>query len=150
MDSNTAPLPWPSLSPGVCANSHLVFWVGDVLSIIISSSASPFSFCLQSFPALGFPDSSVGQESACNAGDSSVGKIRWRRDRLPASVFLGFPFGSRICLQCRRPGFCPWVEIPWRRARLPSPVFWPGEFHGLYGPWGSKESDMTERLSLSL
>ena len=26
--------------------------------------------------------------------------------------------------------------------------FWPGEFHGLYGPWGRKESDMTERLSL--
>ena len=35
-------------------------------------------------------------------------------------------------LQCRRPGFDPWVrEIPWRRERLPIPVFWPGEFHGL-------------------
>ena len=22
-------------------------------------------------------------------------------------------------------------------------VFWPGEFHGLYGPWDRKESDMT-------
>ena len=32
---------------------------------------------------------------------------------------------------------------------LPTPVFWPGEFHGLYNPWGCKESDMTERLSLS-
>ena len=29
-------------------------------------------------------------------------------------------------------------------------VFWPREFHGLYSPWGCKESDMTERLSLSL
>ena len=38
--------------------------------------------------------------------------------------------------------------IPWRRERLPTPVFWPGEFHGLYSPWGRKESDMTERLSL--
>ena len=28
--------------------------------------------------------------------------------------------------------------------------FWPGKFHGLYSPWGRKESDMTERLSLSL
>jgi len=27
-------------------------------------------------------------------------------------------------------------------------VFWPGELHGLYSPWGCKESDMTERLSL--
>ena len=26
----------------------------------------------------------------------------------------------------------------------------PGEFHGLYSPWGRTESDMTERLSLSL
>ena len=25
-------------------------------------------------------------------------------------------------------------------------VFWPGEFHGLFSPWGHKESDMTERL----
>ena len=30
------------------------------------------------------------------------------------------------------------------------PVFWPGEFHGLYSPWGHKELDMTERVSLSL
>ena len=46
--------------------------------------------------------------------------------------------------------FDPWVrKIPWRWERLPTPVFWPGEFHGLYSPWGLKESDMTERLSLS-
>ena len=25
---------------------------------------------------------------------------------------------------------------------------WPGEFHGLYSPWGCKELDMTEQLSL--
>ena len=30
------------------------------------------------------------------------------------------------------------------------PVVWPGEFHGLYSPWGHKESDMTEWLSLTL
>ena len=29
------------------------------------------------------------------------------------------------------------------------PVFWTGEFHGLYSPWGGKESDTTEWLSLS-
>ena len=32
---------------------------------------------------------------------------------------------------------------------IPIPVFWPGEFHGLYSPWGRKESDTTERLSLT-
>ena len=34
-------------------------------------------------------------------------------------------------------------EDPWRRERLLTPVFWPGEFHGLYSPWGCKESDTT-------
>ena len=54
-------------------------------------------------------------------------------------------------LQCRRPGFDPWVgKIPWRRESLCTPVFWPGEFHGLYSPWDRKESDMNEWLSLSL
>ena len=58
----------------------------------------------------------------------------------------------RICLQCGKPGFDPLVgKIPWRRERLPTLVFWPGEFHGLYSPWGhSKELDTTERLSLSV
>ena len=85
--------------------------------------------------------------------NSWVRKIPWRRDRLPTPVFLGFPCGSagkRIRLQCGRPGFNPWVgKIPWRRERLPTPVFWPGEVHGLYSPWGHKESDMTGWLSLS-
>ena len=40
-----------------------------------------------------------------------------------------------------------WVQkIPWTRERLLMPVFWPEEFHGLYSPWGHKESDTTERL----
>ena len=35
----------------------------------------------------------------------------------------------------------------------PAPVFWPGEFHGQrnlagYSPWGHKELDTTERLTL--
>ena len=52
-------------------------------------------------------------------------------------------------MQCGRLGFDPCVGmIPCRRERLPTPVFWPGEFHGLYSPWGCKESDTTEWLSL--
>ena len=40
------------------------------------------------------------------------------------------------------------------RERLPTPVFWPREFHEQrslvgYSPWGHKESDTTEWLSLS-
>ena len=46
-------------------------------------------------------------------------------------VFLGFPGGSGIHLQCRRPGFSPCVgKIPWRRAWQPTPVFLPGESSG--------------------
>ena len=47
--------------------------------------------------------------------------------------------------------FSPLVgKIPLRREQLLTAVSWPGEFHGLYSPWGLKELDMTERLSLSL
>ena len=35
-------------------------------------------------------------------------------------------------------------EDPLEREKLPTPVFWPGEC----SPWGSKESDTTEQLSL--
>ena len=41
---------------------------------------------------------------------------------------------------------------PWRRKWLPIPVFLPGELHGLagYNPWGRKDSDMTESLTIIL
>ena len=58
-------------------------------------------------------------------------------------------------LQCRRPGFNSWVrKIPWRRTWQPTPVFLPGKSHGQrslagYSPRGDKESDTTERLTLS-
>ena len=60
---------------------------------------------------LGFPDGSVGKESACR--------------------------GRRY----RRLGFDLWVrKIPWRRKWLPTQVFLPGEFHQQrslagYSPW---------------
>ena len=63
----------------------------------------------------------------------------------------GFPGVSdgKVYLQCRRPGFNPWVrKIPWRREWQPILVFLPGEFHGErilggYRTWGCKESDLT-------
>ena len=46
-------------------------------------------------------------------------------------------------------------EKNYRRKWLPTPVFLPGESHGqrslaAYSPWGCKELDTTERLTLSL
>ena len=70
----------------------------------------------------GFPCGSDGKESACNAGDPrSIPGLR----------------GS-------------WVGRKWQ----PTLVFLPGEFHrqrGLagYSPWGHKELDTSEQLSLS-
>ena len=95
----------------------------------------------------GFPDNSVGKESACNAGDpgSIPGSGRSVREG------IGYP------LQCSWASFVAqlvknlpamqetWVgKIPWRRGRLPTPVFWPGELHGLCSPCGLKEWDTSE------
>ena len=41
-------------------------------------------------------------------------------------------------------------EDPLERGKATTPVFWPEEFHERYSPWGHKESDMTERLSVHL
>ena len=48
-----------------------------------------------------------------------------------------------------------WVQPLGREEWQPTPVFLPGEFHGQgshvgYSPWGGKESDMTERLTLTI
>ena len=57
---------------------------------------------------------------------------------------------ERICLQCRRLRFNPWIrKILWRREWQPTLVFLHGESHGQrslagYSSWGYKESDMTE------
>ena len=70
---------------------------------------------------------------------------------------LGFPRGPSgkepIC-HCRRCRFNSWVgKIPWRREWEPTPIFLPGKCCGQrnlvgYSPWGCKESDTTEWLTL--
>ena len=60
------------------------------------------------------------------------------------------------CSRYKRRGFDPWVgKIPWRRKWQPTPVFLPGKSHGQrslagYCPWGCKELDMTEQLSMHI
>ena len=62
--------------------------------------------------------------------------------------------GKESACQRRRRRFDPWVgKIPWRRKWQPTPVFSPGESHGLrslkgYSPWGHKDWDTTEQLSM--
>ena len=66
--------------------------------------------------------------------------------------------GKEPACQCRRLKrlqFNPWVgKIPWRRDWQATPVFLPGESHGHrslagYCPWGHKELDMQERVTIS-
>ena len=83
-----------------------------------------------------------------------VGKIHWRRDRLPTLVFLGFPCGS-----AGKESTCNAGDL----GLIPGLGRSPGEGKGyplqysglensmycMYSPWGHKESDVAERLSLT-
>ena len=104
---------------------------------------------------LGFPDSSVGKEFTCNAGDPSSIPGLGRS----TGEGIGYPFQcSWASLVAQLVENLPavqetWVqslgwEDPLEEERLPTPVLWPGEFHGLYIPWGCKELDTTEQLTL--
>ena len=71
----------------------------------------------------------------------------------PEGLPRGLSGKGHTC-QCRRQGFDPYVgKIPWRRKWQLMPVFLPGKPHGQrslagYSPWGCKESDTTEQLSM--
>ena len=90
----------------------------------------------------GVPGSSALKESPCNAGDPDLTS---GSGRTPGEG-TGYSWASLVAqiLQCRRPGFDPWVGMfPWRRAWQPTPVFLPGESHGQrslvdYNSWGSQ------------
>ena len=57
--------------------------------------------------------------------------------------------GKESACNARHPGSIPGL-VSQERERLPTPVFQPGEFPGLYSPWGRRELDTTEQLSLPL
>ena len=95
----------------------------------------------------GFPDSSVGKESACNAGD--LGSIPGLGRS--AGEGIGYPlqysWTSLVAQLVKNPPAMweTWVRsLGWEdlleKERIPTPVFLPGELHGLYSPWGCKES----------
>ena len=106
----------------------------------------------------GFPGSSAGKESTCNAGNpnSWVRKISWRRDRLPTPVFLDFSSDSDDKQSACNAGDLGSVS---RLRRSPggghgdlpqySCLENPHGHRSLmgYSPWGREESDMAEQLS---
>ena len=105
--------------------------------------------------AWGFPHSSAGKESACNAGDPSSIPGLGRSPGEGIGYPLQYSWASLVAQLVKNPPAMweTWVqprvwEDPRRRERLPIPVFCPGESHGLFSPWGRKEWDSTERLSV--
>ena len=101
------------------------------------------------------PDSSVGKEFACNAGDPSLIPGSGRSTGEGIGYPLLYSWASLVAQLVKNvPAMRKtWVQpLGWEdsleRERLPTPVFWPGEFHGPYSPLDGKESDMTQWLSL--
>ena len=86
-----ARLPCPPLSPWVCSNScPLSQWCHPT----ISSSVTPFSSCLQPFPAAGsFPVRQVFASDGQNTRASTSASV------LPMNIQGWFPLGL-ICLIC--------------------------------------------------
>ena len=81
-----------------------------------------------------------------------VGKICWRRDRLPTPVYLDFPGGSpgkESNCNVGDLGLIPGLgRSPGERNGYP--LRYPSLEKSMDSAWGWKESDTTESLSLSL
>ena len=87
---------------------------------------------------MGFPGSSDGKESTCNAGNP--GSIPGSRRSAGQGIGYQLHCSWASCvaqLVKNLPAMWEtWVqslgwEDTWRRERLPTPVFWPGEFYRL-------------------
>ena len=77
-----------------------------------------------------------------------VWKIQWTRVRLPTPVFLGFSCGSAGKEStCNKGDSC---SIPGLGRSPGEGKGYPLQCSGLYSPWGCKESDTIEPLSLSI
>ena len=80
-----------------------------------------------------------------------MGKIHWRRNRLPTPVLLGFPCGSAGKESACKAGNL--GSIPGLGRSLGEGKGYLLQYSGLensmdYCPWGQKKSDTTEQLSL--
>ena len=89
-------LPWPSPSPRACSNScPLSRWCHP----IISSSAIPFSSCLQSFPESGsFPVSRLFTSGGRSIRASTSASV------LPVNIQDRFPLGLTILISLQSKG----------------------------------------------
>ena len=84
---------------------------------------------------MGFPGSSAGKESTCNARDTrsipASGRSSGEEIGYSLQYYWAFLVAQMVEKNPPLSGFNPWVrKIPWRRAWQPTPVFLPGE-----SPW---------------
>ena len=95
-------------------------------------------------------------EVCCNDPRCHLGGTPYSSDTFMGSRKCNFPSlpSPSLTLHYHYPQF-PLKLLSWRRKWQPTPVFLPGASRGQrnlvgYSPWARKESDMTERLTLSL
>ena len=99
----------------------------------------------------GFPGSSAGKESASNVGNpgSIPGLERSPGERIVYP--LQYSWASLVAQMVKNPSAMQetfvlslgW-EDPLEKGKAAHSRFLPREFHGLYSPWGLKESDTAE------
>ena len=96
----------------------------------------------------GFPDSSVGKESPCNAGDPSSIPGSGRSAGEGMGYPLQYSWASIVAHLVKNPPAIQetWVwKIPWEKGKSTHSSILAWRI-----PWGRKEPDMTECFSLSL
>ena len=90
---------------------------------------------------LGFLHSSLGKESACNSGDPGSIPRLGRSSGEGIGDPLQYSWASLVAQLVKNP---PTMWETWVVS-----LGWEDLFHRLYSPWDLKETDTTERLSLS-
>ena len=142
--------PWKNIlycSLSVLTSSNALLYLQRLL--LHSHTFKESAFCDS---PMGFPHSSVGKKSTCNAGDPGLIPGLGRSTGEGISYSLQYSWASLVAqLYCLREtwGSSLGWENPLEKEKLPTPLFWLGESHGLYSLLACKESDTTERLSLS-
>ena len=141
-----------------CRGSTWSHQDGACLSYLLSQCrlSSPLLFTSHMLPSIKppSPESSVGKESTCSAGDPGSVPGPGRSAGEGTGHPLQYSCTSLVAqlvknlTAMRKSWFDPWVGmIPWRRERLYSLQYSGLE---LCSSWGHKEWDTTEQLSLSL
>ena len=105
----------------------------------------------------GLPDSSVGKESACNAGDPGLIPGLGRSLEEGIGYPVQYPWASLVAQLAKNLLAMQetWIRSLGREDPLKKGKATHSRYSGLensmnYSPWGRKESDTTEQLTLSL